>query len=194
VRANGLRRTVVILIAGTAVGFAVGSANAETVVEREVPDGADSGLRDSTPTAPGADELREQRVPGHQRREAWWSHARAVLFSDIQLSAKQAREVDAIIAAQLAERRRSEELRAELNAIQQQADTERIAALRAESRDLRARLKGRHECIEEIRAHLLEEQRPTFDTNRARLAAESQQPQKKRRQGKRGAGSEVKVE
>ena len=189
-RAEGLRNAVAILIAGIAVGLAVGSANAETVA----PDSAGSGLRDTTSKAPGADELREQRVPGHQRREEWWTHARAVLFGDIQLSAEQARGVDAIIATQLAVRRRSGELRAELKAIQQQADTERIAALRAESRDLRARIKGRHECIEEIRALLSDEQRPTFDTNRARLAAEGQQPQKKRRQRKRGAGPEVKVE
>jgi hypothetical protein len=117
-----------------------------------------------------------------------------VLFSDIQLSAEQSRGVNEIITTQLAERRRSGELRAELKAIQQQADTERSAALRAESRALRARHKGSHECIEEMRALLSEEQRPTFDTNRARLAAEGQQSQKKRRQWKRGAGSEAGVE
>jgi hypothetical protein len=108
VRAEGLRGAVAILIAGIAVGFAVGSANAGTVA----PDSADSGLRDSTPKAPGAEERRKQRVPGYQRREEWWTHARAVLFSDIQLSAEQARGVDAIIATQLDARKRSEELRA----------------------------------------------------------------------------------
>jgi hypothetical protein len=196
VRAVGLRSAVAILIAGTGVGLAVGSANAETaaLAELEAPDSADSGLRDSTPTAPGVEELREQRVSGHQRREEWWTHARAVLFGDIRLSAERARGVDAIIATQLDGRRRSEELRAELRATQQQADTERSAAIRAESRAIRARLKGRHECMEELRALLSEEQRPTFDRNRARLAAEGQQPQKKRRPRKRGADSEVKVE
>jgi hypothetical protein len=194
VGAEGLRGVVAILIAGTGVGLAVGSANAETVAELEAPDSADSGLRDSTPTAPGVEELREQRVPGHQRREEWWTHARAVLFGDIQLSAEQARGVDAIIATQLDARRRSGELRAELRAAQQQADTKRSAAIRAENRAIRARLKGTHECLEEMRALLSEEQRPTFDRNRARLAAEGQQPQKKRRQSKRGADSEVKAE
>ena len=91
-------------------------------------------------------------------------------------------------------RRRSEELRAELRATQQQADRERSAAIRAENREIRAQLKGRHECIEELRALLSEEQRPTFDRNRARLAAEGQQPQKKRRPRKREADSEVRVE
>ncbi len=193
-RAEGVSSAVAILIAGIAVGLAVDSANAETVAELEAPDSADSGLRDSIPTAPGAEERRKQRVPGHQRREEWWTHARAVLFSDIQLSAEQARGVDAIIATQLDARRRSEELRAELKAIEQQADAERSAAIRAENRAIRARLKSRHECIEELRALLSEQQRPTLDRNRARLAAESQQPQKERRQRKRGAGSEVKVE
>jgi hypothetical protein len=194
VRAEGLRSAVAFLIAGTTVGLAVGSASAETVAELEASESADSELRDSTPTAPGVEELREQRVPGHQRREEWWTHARAVLFSDIQLRAEQARGVDAIIATQLDGRRRSEELRAELSATQQQADRERSAAIRAENREIRAQLKGRHECIEELRALLSEEQRPTFDRNRARLAAEGQQPQKKRRPGKREADSEVRVE
>jgi len=195
VREKPRRRLFTVLTAVAALALvAVGSANAETVAEPEAPDSADFGLRDSTPTAPGAEELREQRVPRYQRREEWWAHARAVLFSDIQLSAEQSRGVNEIITTQLAERRRSGELRAELKAIQQQADTERSAALRAESRALRARHKGSHECIEEMRALLSEEQRPTFDTNRARLAAEGQQSQKKRRQWKRGAGSEAGVE
>jgi hypothetical protein len=191
-RGKPRRRLFTVLTAVAALALvAVGSANAETVVELEAPDSAVSGLRDSTPTAPGAEELREQRVSRYQRREEWWAHARAVLFSDIQLSAEQSRGVNEIITTQLAERRRSGELRAELKAIQQQADTERI---RAESRALRARHKGSHECLEEMRALLSEEQRPTFDTNRARLAAEGQQPQKKRHQRKRGAGSEAGAE
>jgi hypothetical protein len=196
VRAEGLRGAVAILIAGTGVGLAVGSANAETAApaELEAPDSADSGLRDATPTAQRAEQSRERRELQTQRREEWWTHARAVLFGDIQLSAEQARGVDAIIATQLEDRRRSGELRAELAAAQQQADTKRISAIRAENRAIRARLKGTHECLEEMRALLSEEQRPTFDRNRARLAAEGQQPQKKRRQRKRGAGSEVKVE
>jgi hypothetical protein len=189
VRAEGLRSAVVVLIVGAAVGLAVGSAMAETVAEPEAPGSADPGLRDSTPAAPAAEELGEQRASRYQRREEWWAHARAVLFSDIQLSAEQSRGVNEIITTQLAERRRSGELWAELKAIQPEADTERILAIRHEIRALRARHKGSHECIEEMRALLSEEQRPTFDTNRAHLAAERQQPQKKRRQRKRGAGS-----
>jgi len=115
VREKPRRRLFTVLTAVAALALvAVGSANAETVAEPEAPDSADFGLRDSTPTAPGAEELREQRVPRYQRREEWWAHARAVLFSDIQLSAEQSRGVNEIITTQLAERRRSGELRAEL--------------------------------------------------------------------------------
>ena len=188
-RAVALRGAVAILIAGTTLGLTVGSANAETVApaELEATDSADSGVRDATPTAQRAEQSRERRELQTQRREEWWTHARAVLFGDIQLSAEQARGVDAIIATQLDARRRSGELRAELRATQQQADTERSAAIRAENRAIRTQLKGRHECMAELRALLSEEQRPTFDRNRARLAAEGQQPQKKRRPRKRGA-------
>jgi hypothetical protein len=185
VGAVGLRSAVAILIASTSIGLAVGSANAETaaVAELEAPDSADSGIR-------------EQRESQYQRREKWWTNARAVLFSGIELSAEQLRGVDEVIEAQLEVGRRSEELRAELGTAQQQADKERSTAIRAESRALRARRQGPHECIEEMRALLSEEQHPAFDMNRARLAAEGQQPRtrKERRQRRRsGADAEVKV-
>ena len=181
-RAEGLRSAVAILIVGTGVGLAVGSANAETaaLAELEAPDSADAGNRDPTPTALEAE-------PGelpHQRREQWWTDARAVLFSDIQLSAEQLRGVNEIIETRLAERRRSGKLRAEFDAAQQQADTERSTAIRAELRALHARRNDPHECIEEMRTLLSEEQRPSFDMNRARLFAKSQQPRKKRRRRK----------
>jgi hypothetical protein len=188
VGAVGLRSAVAILIASTGVGLAVGSANAETaaVAELEAPDSADSGIR-------------EQRESQSQRREKWWTNARAVLFSGIELSAEQLRGVNEIIEAQLEVGRRSEELRAELGTAQQQADKERITAIRAESRAraLRARHQGPHECIEEMRALLSEEQHPAFDMNRARLAAEGQQPRtpKERRQRRRsGTDAEANAE
>jgi hypothetical protein len=179
----GLSSAAAILILGTGVGLAVGSANAETAAatELEAPDTADSGTRERS-------ELRQQR------RQEWWAHARAVLFSDIELSAEQSRGVDAIIETQLDAHRRSAELRSELEAAQQQADTKRIAAVRTESRAVRAQLKGPHECIEDLRALLSEEQRPSFDMNRARLAAEGQQPPKRRRQRRSRTGAEVTAE
>jgi len=190
VRAEGLRSAVAILIAGTGIGLVVGSANAETaaVAELEASDTTDSGVRDATPTA--------QRVERQsQRREKRWAHALAVLFDGIELSAEQSRGVDAIKEAQLEYGRRSGELRAELGTAKQQGDTERIRAIRAESRPLPAQCKSPDECMEEMRALLSEEQRPIFDMNRARLAAESQQPRKGRRNRRRsGADAEVKAE
>ncbi len=196
-RAQGLRSAVAILIAGAGVGLAVGSANAETaaVAELEAPDTADSGVRDATPTAQRAEQRREQRELRSQRWEKRLAHVRAVLFDGIELSAEQSRGVDAIIEAQLEYGRRSGELRAELGTAEQQGDTERIRAIRAESRPLRKQRKGPDECMEEMRALLSEEQRPIFDMNRARLAAEVQQPRKERRKRRRsGADAEVKAE
>jgi hypothetical protein len=190
VRAEGLRGAVAILIAGTGIGLAVGSANAETaaVAELEAPDTTDSGVRDATPTA--------QRLERQFRRlEKRWAHARAVLFDGIELSAEQSRGVDAIMEAQLENGRRSGELAAELETAKQQGDKERMRAIRANNRPPRAACKSQDECMEEMRTLLLEEQRPNFDMNRARLAAESQQPRKGRRNRKRsGADAEVKAE
>jgi hypothetical protein len=88
-----------------------------------------------------------------------------VLFDGIELGAEQSRGVDAIIEAQLKVGRRSEEL-----------------------------CKGPDECMEEMRALLSEEQRPIFDMNRARLAAEDQQPRKQRRQRRPRADAEAEAE
>jgi len=183
VRAVGLRSAVAILIAGTGVSLAVGSANAETaaLAEREAPDTADSGVRDATPTARRAEQRRERRELRSQRGEERLAHARVVLFDGIELSAEQSRGVDAIIEAELKHGRRIEELRAELEAAQRQGDTELIRAIRAERGSLRADRKGPNKSMEEMRALLSEEQRPIFDMNRARLAAEDQQPREGRR-------------
>jgi hypothetical protein len=196
VRAEGLRSAVAILIAGTGVGLAVGSANAETaaVAELEAPDSADSGVRDAAPTKRRAEQRREQRELRLQEQEKRLAHARAVLFDGIELGAEQSRGVDAIIEAQLEVGRRSGELRAERETAGQQNDRKRIRAIRAENREIRKWRKGPDECMEEMRALLSEEQRPIFDMNRARLAAEYQQPEKKRRRRRPRAGAEVEAE
>ena len=205
-RAEGLRSAVAILIAGTGVGLAVGSANAEmaALAELEASDAADSGVRDATPTAQRAEQRREQLELQSERWEKRLVHARVVLFDGIELSAEQSRGVDAIIEAQLKVGRRSGELRAEVGTAQQQIDPQRTRAIRAESRALRARRKGPDECMEEMRALLSEEQRPIFDMNRARLAAEDQQGRarkdqqgrtpKERRQRRPRAGAKVEAE
>jgi len=179
VRAVGLSSAVAILIAITGVSLAVGSANAETaaLAEREAPDSADSGVRDATPTAGRAEQRRERRELRSQLGEERLAHARVVLFDGIELSAEQSRGVDAIIEAELKYGRRTEELSAELKAARRQGDKERIRAIDAERHSLLAQRKGPDGTMEEIRALLTEEQRPTFDMNRARLAAESQPSQ-----------------
>jgi hypothetical protein len=194
VRSEALLGAVAILIVG--IGPVMGSANAETVAvaEPEASDITDSGGRDATPTTKSAEQRRERREHRSQRWEKQLADARAVLFDGIELSAEESRGVDAIIEAQLEVGRRSGELRAELDTAQQQGDTERIGAIRAEIGPLRARRKGPDECMEEMRALLSQEQRPVFDMNRARLAAEKQQPQKGRRQTKPRAGAKVEDE
>jgi hypothetical protein len=196
VRAVALRGAVAILIAGTRFGLAVGSANAETtaVAELEAPDSADSGIRDATPTAQTAEQRREKRELRSQGWEKRLAHTRAVLFDGIELSAEQSRRVDAILKAQLEDGQRYGELRAELDTAQQQGDKERIRAIRAERRPLRERRKGPDESMEEMRVLLSEEQHPIFDMNRARLAAEDQQPQKGQRQRRPRAGAKVEAE
>jgi hypothetical protein len=196
VRAVDLRSAVAILIAITGVSLAVGSANAETaaLAEREAPDSADSGVRDATPTAGRAEQRRERRELRSQRGEERLAHARVVLFDGIELSAEQSRGMDAIVEAELKYGRSTEELRAELDAARRQGDTERIRAIRAERHSLLEQRKGPNETIEEMRALLTEEQRPTFDMNRARLVAGSQQAQKGRRKSGPRPGAVVEAD
>ncbi len=195
-RAVDLRSAVAILIAITGVSLAVGSANAETaaLAEREAPDSADSGVRDATPTAGRAEQRRERRELRSQRGEERLAHARVVLFDGIELSAEQSRGVDAIVEAELKNGRRTEELRAEFEAAQRQGDTERIRAISEERESLIAQRKGPNTTMEEMRSLLTEEQRPIFDMNRARLAAESQQSQKGRHKKRPRAGAVVEAE
>ncbi len=179
-RAVGLRSAVAILSAITGVSLAVVSAIAETaaLAEPEAPDTADSGVRDATPTAPKAEQRRERRERRSRQGEEQLARARVVLLDGIELSAEQSRGVEAIIEAELKRGRRIEELRTELDDARRQGDEKRIRTIRAERSSLLAQRKGPNESMEEMRALLTEEQRPTFDMNRASLAAESQQPQK----------------
>jgi hypothetical protein len=186
-RARRLRGAALILIAGTGFGLAGGSAHAEgSAVEL---DAAGSAGGEPTPDAPDARPRRDRSQVG-KGQEAWWTHAREVLFSGLELSEEQARGVDAIIESQLRARKRAEELQAELEAAR--GDAERSAAVRAQLRANRAQIKGPHKRIEEMRKLLSEEQHPTFDMNRARLVAEGQQS-RQARQGPRarrpGAGA-----
>jgi len=193
VRALGLSSAVAILIAASGVSPAVGSANAETaaLAQREAPDTADSEARAAAPTAGRAEERRKRQALRSQRGEERMVRALGVLFDGIELSAEQSREVDAIVEAERKRGKRIEELRADLDAARRQGDKERIRTINAERASLREQRKGPHRTMEEMRALLTEAQRRTFDMNRARLAAESQQARKGQRKSEPRAGDPV---
>jgi hypothetical protein len=183
-RMRGLRGSVALLLVSAGVGVSGVSAHAEEEVAAEL---AADGAAQQGP-APEVREAKQKRARAQReaRQEAWWKHAREVLFTDIELSGEQAREVDAIIDGQRAERTRAEELRAELGEARQKQDAKKSAELRTQLRGIRAKLKGPHARVDEMRALLTDEQRPTFDMNRARLAAEGKQT----RQAGRGKRAE----
>jgi hypothetical protein len=101
-----------------------------------------------------------------------------MLFADIELSAEQAHAVDAIIEAQLNTRALLQQADAKLSAANQTGDSERSDAAREEFRALNEQLREMHEIHEAMRAVLAEEQRPTFDMNRARHVAEVQRAER----------------
>jgi hypothetical protein len=177
----GLRALLAILSTGAGLGLAAGSAGAE---------GAEAGIEalnaEATRKPPAASGRRARREQRDQQRKEWWVHARAVLFTGLELDAEQARGVDAIVETQLRHRARFTELDAEFAIALRQGDRERSAALDAELRAIDAQLKEHHELFEEMRALLTEEQRPIFDTNRARLVAGTKAARKTRRE-RRGA-------
>jgi len=109
-----------------------------------------------------------------QRKRDWWDHAREMLFTDIELSEEQTREVDAIIENQLKARTTLQRLDAKFTAARKTQDAARIKAAREEFRTFKDQFKQPHEIYEEMRAVLPEEQRPAFDMNRARHIAEMQ--------------------
>ena len=115
-----------------------------------------------------------------QKKQLWWNHARELLLSNIEISAEQARGVDAILGEQLDKRAQHQRHDVELKAARRSGDPERIDAALTAVFAIRAQIKEPHEIYEEIRALLSEEQRPQFDMNRARHVAESQAPAKER--------------
>jgi hypothetical protein len=187
VRALGLRTALAILSLAAGLGLVAGYARAERAEGGSEALAADAAqVRDATQEPPAAAGRRARRDLQGQKRKAWWIHAREVLFTDLELDAEQARGVDAIVESQLRHRARFQELDAEFAAALRRADTERTAALDAELRAINAQLKEHHELFEEMRALLTEEQRPTFDTNRARLVAGSRAARKAQREGRSG--------
>jgi hypothetical protein len=186
-----LRGALAILVLAMGSGFAAGSPRAESAETGvEEPDAAGAPAQEATQEPPAFQSSATLRARRHQRQKEWWIHAREALFSDIELDAEQAHGVEAIIEAQLRNRARFQELDAEFKAARRRADAERSAAIRAELRAVNAQLRQQHELFEEMRALLTPEQRPIFDTNRARFAAESRADWRARREERGGRREE----
>jgi hypothetical protein len=120
-----------------------------------------------------------------------------LLTSDLVLSEDQVHRIDAILERQVGARRRVVEIQAELRDARRDRDAERGAVLQAKLRASRAELEDPAAIIEEMRALLAEDQRPTFDMNRARLVAETQQAretQQRRRPRRAGPGADAPTE
>jgi DNA-binding protein H-NS len=109
-----------------------------------------------------------------QRKRDWWNNTRETLFTDLDLSAEQVSAVDAILETQLDARARMQELDSQYTAARRTQNRQRIAEAREKIRAFKDQLKEPHEIYEAMRAVLTEEQRPTFDMNRARHVAAMQ--------------------
>jgi len=127
---------------------------------------------------PSAELLQSRRERREAMRAEWWSHAREVLFTGIELNAKQSRQVEALIEALLQNHSREREIAAELRAAGSEMDPQRRATLREEQSQLMQQRKSRGDLFEAMRSSLTEAQRPVFDMNRARLVAERQAREK----------------
>jgi hypothetical protein len=175
-------------IAIALVGFAIAASGVATVVYASEADrAAETALskisttrveESSSPT--NEDEAIEQREHRIRKKRSWWNNVREELLAGIDLSADQARKLDAIIDEQLARRVQLQQRDAEYQAALKLRDLERIEAAGSAAVAIRAQIKEPHEVFEEMRALLSEEQRPTFDMNRARRIARGQTRPKKR--------------
>ena len=175
-RVMRLVRAIAIPIVTLWVGLAAGSAHAE---QAAAPDPAEAK---GVAPMQGTSRARPPQSPAERamKREVWWTHAREVLFRDIQLSPEQASQVDAIIASQREGLVQLDGIRTELAAAEKAGDAKRVGELRAEMRRGRAKLKSPRACIDEMRELLSDAERPTFDMNRAHLVAERQQSRQAR--------------
>lgn len=184
-RAAGLRTALAILSLGAGLGLMAPYALAErTAGGSEALDADGAQVRDTAQEAPPRPARRTRRDLLARKRTEWWAHAREVLFTGLELDAEQARGVDALVETQLRHRARFQELDAQFAAALRKADKERNAALDAELRETNAQLKSHNELFEAMRALLREDQRPIFDTNRARLVAEGQATRATPREGR----------
>jgi hypothetical protein len=168
------------------VGFAIATSgpatiagSAETDPAPETTPSNKSTTRAEESSAPNEEESIDRSENRLRRRRNWWNDVREELFTGIDLTADQARGIDAIIDRQLDGRAQLQQRDAEIPAAHKSRNPERIKAARAAFAATRVQIKEPHEIFEEMRTLLSEEQRPTFDMNRARRIASGQTRQKK---------------
>ena len=175
---------IAIALMGFAIatsGFATVAYASETDPAAETAPSKISTTRVEESSAPThEDESIERRERRIRKKRSWWNHVREELFAGIDLTADQARGLDAIIDEQLAGRAQLQQRDADLQAARKLRDPERSEAAGNAAVAIRAQIKEPHEVFEEMRALLSEEQRPTFDMNRARRIAKGQTRPKKR--------------
>jgi len=181
-----------IATAQLAMGFAeeVERESEQTVQTIE----AGSAIQTTQQKSPSGDPPPDRPAFRLQKRRNWWNRARELLFADIELSAEQTQAVDAIIEAQLKMRALLQQADAELSAARKARDSERGDAAREKFRALKKQLKEVHEIHEAMRAVLAEEQRPTFDMNRARHVAEMQRAERIRSEERAKSPEKKRVE
>ena len=174
-------------IATAIVGFAIATSGLATIAGSGETDPAPettpsnkSTTRAEESSAPNGKESIDRRENRLRRRRNWWNNVREELFTGIDLTADQARGIDAIIDRQLDGRAQLQQRDAEIPAAHKSRNPERIEAAGSAAVAIRAQIKEPHEVYEEMRALLSEEQRPTFDMNRARRIAKGQTRPKKR--------------
>jgi hypothetical protein len=180
--ARGVGHAIAAMALGAGLGLALGSETARASEPgSETPEGQRTELQQATQPSPYVQQLLEERERRYQRQTEWWTYTRATLLDGIALSPEQSREVDALIETQLSKRARLQDVDTELKIAQHEgAEQKRIKGLRAKRRALEAKLMKRHEVMEAMRALLTEEQRPTFDMNRAHLVSERKPPRPRR--------------
>jgi Spy/CpxP family protein refolding chaperone len=168
------------------VGFAIATSglstttySGETDPAPETTPSKQSTTRAEESSAPNQEESIDRLEDRLRRRRNWWNGAREELFTGIDLSADQARGIDAIIDRQLDRRAQLQQRDAEIPAAHESRDSERVEAARAAFAAINAQIKEPHEIFEEMRTLLTEEQRPRFDMNRARRIARGQKRLKK---------------
>ena len=133
------------------------------------------------PVAPA--EVRKRRgkhVRARKQRDKWWQMARTTLFTGIELTPDQDKEVTAIIQAQKQSRTEYSKYDIQLAAARAANDLIRARELRQKVKDSRKQVQSLHEVLDSIRQVLTEKQQVTFDVNRAKLIAEGQAVRKNR--------------